>query len=349
MTEHGGQFFALAQQLGYSHQHALAQLIDLSASINPVKPLVEQRFNPDLLRHYPPLDPADLRDALAKKFALRASQICVTNGISSAILSLFAHFRPAHTVLYTPIYSEYQRAAAIYSQQTTEISRLDNPTGLHQPVPKNAWVVWVNPSTPDGQYYSPEQLAPLVAHWRAQDCWVLVDESFLPFIGFESSWSFRGLLEDWPRLVILQSLTKYYACPGVRIGAVFAQSDTLNQWPQPSWPISTRDSDYLIQALQDSDFDRRSQAWLSDAKMDLVNQLSPHPLIEQVYPTDANFVLVKTRQPARPLSLGLQQQGILVRACDSFGLGECYLRIAVQTPAIHQRLIAGLNKADVTL
>jgi threonine-phosphate decarboxylase len=351
-VEHGGQFFAHAQLRGLTPEQALHQLIDLSASINPNAPRFIANLNPALWRHYPALQDTPLLRTLADKFQLDACHIRLTNGISSAILALFAHLRPANTVLYTPIYSEYQRAAQIYSGQVIEIQRSLNAANqqacltalLSQPVAKNSLVVWVNPATPDGRYWTPNQLRPLLQHWRQQNCTVIIDESFLPFIGFDPALSLRSQLASWPKLIILQSLTKYYACPGLRIGAVFAQGDFLNAWPQPAWPISLFDSHILQQALADATFDADNLAWLSAARADLISQLQNSPRIKQIYPSQANFVLVQTRQAAKTICQALQNDNILLRSCDSFGLDNDHIRIAVHTPAVHQRLIDALNR-----
>lgn len=351
MIEHGGQFFALAKQRGFSPEQALEQIIDLSASINPNQPLMSPSLPLSLLRHYPP-QPADaLITALANKFQLPSENIRLTNGISAAILSIFAHLRPDNSVLYTPLYGEYQRAAECYSRNLIEIKRdiqntdkqTDNQAWLSTKVPANSLLVFVNPATPDGFYYSPAQLAPLLKQAREQNCWLLMDESFLPFLSFSDDLSLRSLLADWPKLIILQSLTKYYACPGLRVGAVFAHRDFLNDWPQAAWPISSLDSDLLTQALQDKHFDQHNQAWLSMAQTDLIRQLNTSALIKRCYPTRTNFVLVQTRLPAKHITQALQNANILLRPCDSFGLGDDHIRIAVQTPAVHQHLINALN------
>ncbi|MFA6700095.1 MAG: aminotransferase class I/II-fold pyridoxal phosphate-dependent enzyme [Thiomicrospira sp.] len=352
MWQHGGQFFTHAQQHDLSPTLALETLIDLSASINPNLPDTRPRINAALWRHYPVQTDHNLLALLANKFQLESAHIRLTNGISSAILALFAHFRPDITVLYTPIYSEYQRAAQTYSRKVIQIQRPLACTNqqaclndlLSQPVAKNSWIVWVNPATPDGSYWTPNALRPLLQHWREQGCWVLMDESFLPFLGFDSHLSLRPLIADWPNLIILQSLTKYYACPGLRVGAVFAHPDVLTAWPQPAWPISSFDSDILSQALSDSAFDAHTQRWLHSAKADLVAQLNAHPLINQVLPSAANFVLAHTRPPAQTLAHALSAQAIFVRPCDSFGLGAHFVRIALHSPPIHRRLIHALNQ-----
>ncbi|MBE0493952.1 MAG: aminotransferase class I/II-fold pyridoxal phosphate-dependent enzyme [Thiomicrospira sp.] len=352
MSQHGGQFFEFAQRQGLSPQQALARVLDFSASINPNQPHYDLNLQPALWTHYPPQQAHDLLVAIADKFQLATDHIRLTNGISSAILSLFAHLRPHTTLLFTPLYGEYQRAAAFYSQTTIELKRdvnqPDHQAWCLPDLPANSLVVFVNPSTPDGHYYAPHNLEKLIHYWRQQDCWVVVDESFLPFLGFDDHLSFRRYLKDWPKLIIMQSLTKYYACPGLRVGAVFAQPDLLKTWPQAAWPISYLDSQLLQQALEDPDFDNRNQAWLLSAKADLIQHLQSCALVKKVMPGSANFVLVQTQRPAQQIAQALENQQILVRACDSFsaGLDKNHLRISVQTPTQHQRLIHALNQLN---
>lgn len=349
MSQHGGQFFEFAQRQGLSHTQALSQVLDFSASINPNQPVMSLNLQLALWAHYPPQQAQNLTRLLADQFQLPADHIQLTNGISSAILNLFAHLRPHTTLLYTPLYGEYQRAAKLYSQNTIELNRAlqqpDHQAWCYPDLPPNSLVVFVNPSTPDGHYYAPEKCTDLIRYWQQQDCWVLIDESFLPFIGFDEALSFKQWLHDWPKLIILQSLTKYYACPGLRVGAVFAQPAFLDTWPQPAWPISHLDTLLLQQALQDSRFDSHNQAWLFNAKADLVAQLQTCSLIKQVYPSSANFVLVQTHAPAKQIAQALENHQILVRPCDNFeaGLNTHHLRIAVKTPPQHQRLIHAFN------
>ena len=350
MSQHGGQFFEFAQRQGLSPQQALTKVLDFSASINPNQPGYDLTLQPALWSHYPPQQAQALLVAIADKFQLATDHIRLTNGISSAILSLFAHLRPHTTLLFTPLYGEYQRAAAFYSQTTIELKRdiqqPDDQAWCLPDLPANSLVVFVNPSTPDGHYYAPHKLEKLIHYWRKQDCWVVMDESFLPFLGFDDHLSFRQHLRDWPKLIIMQSLTKYYACPGLRVGAVFAQPALLKAWPEAAWPISYLDSQLLQQALQDPGFDAHNQAWLLSSKADLIQRLQSCALVKQVIPGTANFVLVQTRLPAQQIAHALENQQILVRTCDSFsaGLGQNHLRISVQTPSQHLRLVEALNK-----
>ncbi|GKT11321.1 MAG: threonine-phosphate decarboxylase [Thiomicrorhabdus sp.] len=354
---HGGQVYQLLREHNAttSVKKGLESLIDFSASINPVMPQIS--WAPINLQaqlmvgHYPDQQQVALKQAIAQKFQLEPNQITLTNGISSAIMSLFAKIRPDLTLLFTPIYSEYQRAASLHSQQTIEVPQSDLPTFNFNTLTENSVIVLVNPNTPQGQYQSIESLEPLLRAAIVQNCWLLIDESFLPFISLASSASVRSLLESpqAKKWIVLQSLTKYYACPGVRIGALFAAPNALQSWQWPSWPISVLDEQFLLQALSDPDHDQKTQDSLNQERPTFIDALTRCRLISSVESGLANFVLVKTIIKAEQLVAYLAQSQILIRNCQSFGLGEYHCRIAIKSKAQNQQLIQALKSAENTL
>lgn len=346
--QHGGQLYAQAAKQGVTAEEALANWLDFSASIPPWQFSHSPHFNPLALLHYPDSSHRLLIDAIQTRFEVPPDSISICNGVSAAIHNLFAYLRPEHTVLYTPLFGEYETVARAFGSKIHPINRLDKTTFAPQsikqlaqiPIPKNSVVVWVNPSTPDGHYTSLAALKPLLDVWRKQDCWVLLDESFLPFIGFEPGLSGRSLLGDWPRLIVLQSLTKFYACPGLRIGTVFAHPEFLAQWPQAHWPVSAVDQALLLQRMLEPGLTVQNVLLLTRLKSELIMGLNQALFVERVFPGRVNFVLVNTRIKASLIVQALAQNGILVRDCQSFGLGDFTLRVAVKDEASQCRLLS---------
>ncbi|HIE40396.1 MAG TPA: aminotransferase class I/II-fold pyridoxal phosphate-dependent enzyme [Thiomicrorhabdus sp.] len=345
---HGGQVYQFAQTQKASTEETLKTVLDFSASINPIQPKISW---PQLtqsakiaLKHYPDQQQQRLTQTIAQRFHLVPSQIMLTNGISSAILNLFSQIQPDITLLFTPIYSEYQQAAQRYSQTVIESNTLTLKP-IQALTPKSV-VVLVNPSTPQGLYRSPETLASVLKPLKKIGCWVWLDESFLPFIGFKETLSVRRQLTHWPKLMILQSLTKYYACPGVRIGALFAHPDTLHSLIWPSWPISTLDELFLQHALSDPKHDANTQTFLKTEAPRFIQALKQCKLIENVHKSHANFVLVKSDVKAAWLSEKLKLHHILIRDCNSFGLGKNHIRIAIKSKEHNQKLINALHTLE---
>lgn len=345
---HGGQVFAFSQQ----QQVAIGDILDFSANINPIHPQIDwptiQQTATEQLPHYPESllahHPSELQSAIAKRFALPANQVLVTNGISQTIHQFFSAVKPDNTVLFTPIYSEYQQAAALHSKEVKEYQLSpDEWQADSQPIEKNSVVVLVNPSTPQGVYENPETLQPLIAHCQRQSAWLLVDESFLPFIGFAESLSCRQWLKNYPKLIILQSLSKYFACPGIRIGAVFSSSNELKPLLHQVWSVSTLDKLWLLQALHDPGLDNKTQAWLSQEQTVFTAQLQALPCVEQVLPSSVNYLIVTFSLPTAELQRQLNAQSMLIRDLQSFGYDRYHARIAIKSSADNKQLISALQ------
>lgn len=356
--QHGGQIYQfLRQKYPLSSEiEAFDKILDFSASINPILPYIDwplvNSVAQKVLVHYPDNTKFALKNALASQFALNPKQITLTNGISSAIMSLFSAFKPDTTLLLTPIYSEYSRAAHLYSLHTLEFdvkSLEDLQPAYYAPILKelteHSVLVLVNPSTPLGLYFSPDALHELMAHLKQINCWVLIDESFLPFMGFACHLSFRHALSENPKMIILQSLTKYYACPGLRIGALFSAANALKNLPWASWPISVLDEQVLLQALQDKQHDERTRQFFNIEKPRFIEQLQACELIESVSVGSANFVLVQTLVSAKTLAKMLQEFNILIRDCENFGLGDYSARIAIRSATENDCFIDALHQS----
>lgn len=353
---HGGQVYAYARQSGLPEEEALTQVLDFSASINAVTPAIDWpsllQTTQQRLAHYPDQQAVKLKQALAARFAIDTACIALTHGITAAIHDFFCSQRPACVVLLTPLYSEYAKAAQRFAGEVIELplhhsnvnALLDHPA--LQNLPPNSWVILVNPSTPQGHFSRPQDWLPFLSHLKTQQAGLLVDEAFLPFIGFEAQYSFRPFLKDFNNLLILQSLTKYYACPGARLGAVFAPLQLLPTCFDSAWPVSVFDQQYLLQALADPTLDARTQDWLHSAKRELIDALHTLAVVEKIDPSHANYLLVRFNRPVAEIQATLLPQGMLIRDCQSFGLDACHARIAVKLPTENARLVDALRQLE---
>ena len=172
--EHGGQIELFAQELSCD----IDEVIDLSSNINFTKPQINIDFNNIDISSYPTY--SKLFTSLANNYKVNTSQIELYNGGSSAIFSLFSHLKKEHCTIYSPAYLEYKKASITYNYEYDLINRF---TQMNRAVQKNSLVVFVNPSTPDGQYYDIENY---LQAWDKLNCTVLIDESFLDFTNYKS-------------------------------------------------------------------------------------------------------------------------------------------------------------------
>ena len=327
--EHGGDVTAFAGACGCK----VDEVIDLSSNINFVTPRVT--LNPARLdtASYPHYEA--LQEAVADRYGVGAEVLGLFNGGSSAIFSFLRQYkaafharhpgRSAVCTIYAPAYLEYRRAAERMGYGVHTIDRLN---GMDDPVAEGSLVIFVNPATPDGAHYDIE---PLLAQWEAKGCTVLIDESFIDFTSRASATQY---LDRYPDLIVLKSMTKYYGAAGVRVGALIADPERIAaiMEDEPLWTISAFDSAWMQSALQDKAFKTSSQRENAEAKAEMIRILKNTSVVEHLYPSEANFILVKLSITAKAFQAQLTPHRILIRSCENFdGLDRYHVRLAVKS------------------
>ena len=320
--KHGGDIYSFAKKQNI----ALEEVIDLSSNINPNLPMLSFDFNTIDPRAYPDPNYQNLKKRLAKHFSVKSENIGLFNGASAAIFSLIRHLK-GDVVLYAPLYGEYQRACTLFDKNVMMLNRFED---IEMVVPKESIVVFVNPSTPDGLYHD---LKKLVTMWIEQECSIIIDESFLAFTEFGSVWEYA---KDYPKLYVIKSLTKFYACAGVRLGVVLSNKEAIRELmaKEPAWMISRGDEVYISEALKDKNFAKQTRSYFFRERQRLFKVLQKAPQIAKVYESDVNFFLVHLKEDWDEKRFARQcaKENILVRGCSNFSfLSNRHVRIAVKT------------------
>jgi len=329
-VKHGAGIYKVAKKLGCKPQ----EILDFSSNINSYYKHTNIKLTHSELTRYGDSSYKELKKTIAKNYSIKKSQIALYNGASSAIFELFKQLKNKDVTLYTPLYGEYEKASQLTNKRITKIKRLKD---IYKKPKKNSLVVFVNPSTPDGKFYDIKKLLTL---WKVQNCTVIVDERFLEF---ESLPSCRGELESFKNLYILQSFTKFYACAGVRIGAIFSSKKNIKKLTQPLWNLSTYDVKFLTKRLDDKAFKKESKKAHKKNKQTLMKILQNSPHFSKVIKSDANFILTKANK-SKKLTASLLKQKILVRKCGSFDtLSNEWLRFGVKEKKMHKKLKDALN------
>jgi len=315
---HGGDVNAFAAQCACTAE----EVIDLSSNINFITPRVD--FSGVSLNAYPSYE--KLTETLASHYSAHSDELELFNGGSSAIFALLRFFDNPTCTIYSPAYLEYKKASLLHGKKVLLINRFE---AMDAEVEENSLVIFVNPSTPDGHYY---EIETLMEKWRAKNCTILIDESFLEFCGGESATRY---LPTYDKLYVLKSQTKFYGCAGVRVGIVLSSRENIRalREKEPLWKISALDSHFLITALNDEAFRTRSHALNDEAKRYLKTILDNSLIFERVYESDANFFLVRlAHMTAREFQEKLIPYSIMVRDCSNFDfLDERTVRIAVKS------------------
>jgi threonine-phosphate decarboxylase len=323
--EHGGQIEKFAFDLGCS----VAEIIDLSSNINFVKPQINIDFNTLDISSYPTYD--KLYEKISSNYGVESSQIELFNGGSSAIFTLFKHLNLNSCTIYSPAYLEYKKASLNFGYELNTINRFED---INEKVKENSLVIFVNPSTPDGKYYDLEEL---MQTWIESSCTILIDESFLDFCDKASAIKY---LETYDKLYILKSMTKFYSSAGIRVGTIVSTQQNIEKLKEfePMWKLSQFDSNYLQAALDDKLFKNLSKELNVKNKVELENILKESDLIEEIFESSANYLLVKLSiLNAKEFQELLKPYKIMLRDCSNFDyLNERFVRIAVKSSSANE-------------
>lgn len=334
--KHGGNIYEFSRQLNCLPE----QVLDFSANINPRQAVDISSLHQVPLGPYADPKYNSLKQAIQKCYLYPAGvDIEIFNGASAAIFALLRWLQPENLVLYTPLYGEYGHIAGELSCKTQNINRF---TDLLADIPKHSTVIFVNPSTPDGQLYD---LQALLAKWQATECTIIIDESFLDFCDADSV---TEHIPYYDKLFVIKSLSKFYGCAGIRIGFILAAAKAITalQRLEPAWKLSSLDMVYMQEALANTAFIEQTKQQTQYLRDLLYKTLHTSGLFSRIYPGQANFLLAKLANgDGYQLQTQLESSRILIRVCDNFaGLDKRYVRFAVKDePAIAQ-LARGLGK-----
>ena len=323
--KHGAGIYKVAKKLGCKAE----EIIDFSSNINSYNPQTEITLTNEMLVKYADTSYSKLKKSIAKKYQIKKKQMALYNGATSAIFELFKTLKAKRVYLYAPLYGEYEKAARQQKKKIIKINRFKN---IYKKPAKNSIVVFVNPSTPDGKYYDLEKLFGM---WKEQKCTVILDESFLEFENLPSQ---REQINHYKKLYIIQSFSKFNACAGVRVGAVFSHAKNIEKLKTPLWNLSSFDAEFLTKRLQDKTFQNKSKELHKKYKKELFDTLQNSKLFTEIHQSDSNFFLTKSNR-ANDIFMHLLKNKILVRTCQSFDfLDNSYLRFAVKETSAHNRL-----------
>jgi len=342
---HGGNLRELALAAGTS------ELVDFSANLNPLGPPEWLRAviaaNVSALVHYPDPDCTALVEAAARRYGVAVDEVIAGNG-SAEILSVLPRvLGKPRAVVPAPAYGDYARSAALggmcvetLALREDEGFRLDFEA-LERTLHGDEAVFIGRPNNPTGLVCEAGALRDIAA--RHPETIFVVDEAFGDFVeGFES------LTRERPaNVVVLLSLTKAFAIPGLRLGCAVADAALAGRVREllPPWSVNTLAQAVGVAALQDVDYLSRSRACVREQREVLAKELGALPGLH-VYPGEADFLLVRTAADAPKLAARLLREGIAIRLCNNFeGLDARFFRVAVRTAEENARLCEALRCA----
>jgi histidinol-phosphate aminotransferase len=282
--------------------------------------------------------------AFIKKISV--DQIFLGNGSDEAIDLLYRCFcEPGidEVVIFPPTYGMYEVSANINNVKLnrvplTEQFQLDLEA-LEQAIKPSTKIIWIcSPNNPTGNSIDREAIEMILNNF---DGLVVIDEAY---INFSRQKSWLSDLQDYPNLVVLQTLSKAWGLAGIRLGMAFASPEIIGYLNKvkPPYNISEPVQELAVKALEEIGQVNDMIVTLVNERQNMVTSLLQNEEVVKVYPSDANFLLVKFKDAAG-LYKYFVQQGIVVRDRSNVVLCEGCLRITVGTPQENQKLLGSLN------
>jgi threonine-phosphate decarboxylase len=350
---HGGEVFAAARLQGVP----LKQILDFSANINPLGPSPKalQRLRRDLplIRFYPDTETQELREVIAKEASIDGDCVLFGNGATPLLHLVPRVLKPRAAVALEPSFSEYssalERAGCRIHRLVTrakvgfQLEREKLFDMLRRARPE--LLMLGNPNNPTGNVISRSLLSELIDVCSKRRIYLVLDESFIDFTQ-TSSCIVEAAKNRW--LIVVRSLTKFWALPGLRIGYLVARRSLVEKLLARSepWPVNILASAAAAESLRDLKYRERTLELVRRERAFLMEQLAR---LGWLYPlsSEANFLLVRIAAPgitSAVLREQLAKRNILIRDCSNFpGLDRRYFRIAIRRRSENQRLIEELR------
>ena len=351
-SDHGGTVFAIARSLGIPSD----ELIDFSANINPLgpAPAVLEAVCSSLQRvlHYPDRESFELRQALAGVHRVTIDNLVVANGSTELIYLLPRLLPGARGLVIAPAFSEYARALDRTGWQTEHLI-LSPDDGFVLSLEKLAeklaegfdLLFLCNPANPTGALLPLTMIREVQRLCRAAGTFLVLDEAFMDFREGESG---KGLITESGGGIVLRSMTKFFAIPGLRLGYAIGHVDVIRKCADrlEPWSVNTPAQIAGVASLADAGYRERTVRYVSTERHALAQGLADLSGLAP-FPSAANYLLVEMRNgfTAAELRSRLLEKRILIRDCANFqGLDGRYFRVAVRTGEENRRLLDALGE-----
>ncbi|MDR6804420.1 threonine-phosphate decarboxylase [Dyadobacter sp. BE34] len=291
------------------------------------------------INRYPEVLAESLREKIARHHQMPVERTLACSGTTESIYIIAQLFSGKRTAIVTPSFAEYEDACLAFDHEITSLSWQD---ALELPRLKADLVFICSPNNPTGLIFNDLQ------YWLKLNpqCLFAVDEAFIDFT--EAGDSAISLMARFPNLLIMRSLTKTYAIPGLRLGYLLAREEvveSLMNIKQP-WTVNTMAMAAGHYIYDHFDQIQPSISQLLSDKRTFVQELQKLECIE-VLESDTHFFLARTlvRNAAQLKDFLIEKHGLLIRDAGNFrGLTRQHFRLATQRPEDNESMINALKE-----
>ena len=313
-----------------------ADMIFLDANENPFQNGVNR---------YPDPQQSSLKMVLAKQRNMNPNQILLGNGSDEVLDLIFRAFCEPKTdniISLPPTYGMYAVLAALNAVENREIL-LSNDfqpqvEKIVEAVDENTKIIFLcSPNNPTGNSFSEESVVKLLENCKGL---VVIDEAYIDFSQKES-WLQK--MDDYPNLIITQTLSKAYGLAGIRLGICYASEEIIQVLNKIKPPYNVNELTQLraLERLSDPEKIKSEIASIIAQREQLLKVLVGIKFVEKIYPTEANFILIKVDDANKRYN-ELLEKGIVIRNRTTQPLCENTLRLTIGTEEENKKLIEKL-------
>lgn len=314
-----------------------ADMIFLDANENPFENGVNR---------YPDPQQISVKNALAKLKGVSEKQILLGNGSDEVLDLIFRAFCEPKTdniITLPPTYGMYGVLANINAVENREVLLSDTfqpqIEKIIEAIDENTKIIFLcSPNNPTGNSFSDESVAYLLQYFKGL---VVIDEAYIDFSKKESC---INEFDEYPNLVITQTLSKAYGLAGIRLGICYASSAiiaVLNKI-KPPYNVNELSQKRALERLKDKDNMKAEIESIIAQRDELLKELLLVKFVEKIYPTEANFILVKVDDANKRYN-ELIDKGIVIRNRTTQPLCENCLRFTIGTAQENKKLIEALQ------
>lgn len=296
------------------------------------------RDSAEAVMHYPEPAAASFCEAVAAYQGVSVRQVMAGNG-ATELFYLIAHaFAGNRTALFVPSFREYEDACTLYGHRISFLRRREN-----REIPEDIRLMFIcNPNNPDGKIWPETEIRDLLE--ENPDMILVVDESFIHFA--PAAGTACRLLADYPNLLVVRSMTKDYAIPGLRLGYMLGDSRLIGyiaSYKQP-WSVNALAIEAGKCLLQTGHRELPDAVALLERQKYFSSRIAEIPGFRPLS-SDTSFFLVESDYPAPELKTALlEREGILIRDASNFrGLNRHYFRVNTLTDEKNGWLVNALK------
>jgi len=295
---------------------------------------------------YPDPHQIAIKNKLAVVKGISAEHIFLGNGSDECIDLLYRSFcvpSKDNVIICPPTYGMYEVSAHINDIELKKIPLLPNfqlnLIEIEQAIDVNTKLIWIcSPNNPTGNSINRLDIETILNNFNGI---VVIDEAY---INFSRQKSFVQELTEYPNLVVLQTFSKAWGLAGLRLGMAFASTaiiEVLNR-VKPPYNINQSTQELVLKALEEVGQVNDMIRLLVDMRIAIAAIFNTMPTVEEVYPSDANFLLVKIKD-ARKVYEFLLTKGIVLRDRSNVQLCNDCLRITIGSEQDNTILIEAMQ------